>query len=370
MRFSNDTLSPLPSPASERGENWTQLCFIHPVSQEPCTAEEIHDHEQLQLTIKLQNQGHWTCINFSRKRKEIIKAFLQGADRISFRKKATKGKLLFWAGKQNNIIPKNNPFNFFLEDGFIRSIGLGAAGVKPNSLVFDDGGIYFDAHRPSRLEKLLNEKIFTAAECEIAELLMQLCIHQQITKYNLQSQEKILDLSHIKQKKILIPGQVPNDASIRTGTLSLKTNLELLFTVKKENPDAFVIYKPHPDIVSGCRNDPIKPEHYKRYADLYLDNVSITECYPVIDELHTLTSLCGFEALQRGIKVYTYGLPFYAGWGLTEDRHCCPRRTRTLTLHELVAGTLVNYPRYYDYESKSFTTPYYLIRKFIKEKNL
>ncbi len=43
----------------------------------------------------------------------------------------------------------------------------------------------------------------------------------------------------------------------------------------------------------------------------------------------------------------THGLPFYAGWGLTDDPGC-PRRTRRLTLDELVAGALILYPRYVD----------------------
>ena len=37
----------------------------------------------------------------------------------------------------------------------------------------------------------------------------------------------------------------------------------------------------------------------------------------IVDEVHTLTSLTGFEALLRGIEVHAYGGPFYAGWGLT-----------------------------------------------------
>jgi capsular polysaccharide export protein len=46
--------------------------------------------------------------------------------------------------------------------------------------------------------------------------------------------------------------------------------------------------------------------------------------------------------------VATYGAPFYAGWGLTEDRVSLPRRTRRLTLDELVAGALILYPAYVD----------------------
>ena len=67
-----------------------------------------------------------------------------------------------------------------------------------------------------------------------------------------------------------------------------------------------------------------------------------------VDEVHTLTSLTGFEALLRGIPVVTYGQPFYAGWGLTTDLNPPARRTRKLLLDALVAGVLILYPHYID----------------------
>ena len=44
-----------------------------------------------------------------------------------------------------------------VEDGFLRSIGLGEAGAPPLSLVVDDLGVYYDAAQPSRLETLLQD---------------------------------------------------------------------------------------------------------------------------------------------------------------------------------------------------------------------
>jgi len=49
-----------------------------------------------------------------------------------------------------------------------------------------------------------------------------------------------------------------------------------------------------------------------------------------------MTSLSGFEALLRDKKVVTYGSPFYAGWGLTEDHAVTERRCRRRTLEELI----------------------------------
>ncbi|MDB5316990.1 MAG: capsular biosynthesis protein [Rhodospirillales bacterium] len=64
--------------------------------------------------------------------------------------------------------------------------------------------------------------------------------------------------------------------------------------------------------------------------------------------MHTITSLTGFEALLRGKRVACHGMPFYSGWGLTEDRQVLPRRVRRLSLDALVAGALIAYPRCMD----------------------
>lgn len=42
-----------------------------------------------------------------------------------------------------------------VEDGFLRSKGLGAELIAPLSLVLDDLGIYYDPTRSSRLEELI-----------------------------------------------------------------------------------------------------------------------------------------------------------------------------------------------------------------------
>ena len=42
--------------------------------------------------------------------------------------------------------------------------------------------------------------------------------------------------------------------------------------------------------------------------------------------LYTVTSQMGFEALLWGRPVRVFGLPFYAGWGLTRDALAAPSR--------------------------------------------
>jgi capsular polysaccharide export protein len=86
-------------------------------------------------------------------------------------------------------------------------------------------------------------------------------------------------------------------------------------------------------------------------------DAAIDQLYDAVDAIHVLTSLAGFEALLREREVHTWGLPFYAGWGLSHDRVSCDRRGRKLELDELVHASLIAYPRYVSRHSGLFIEP-------------
>jgi len=147
------------------------------------------------------------------------------------------------------------------------------------------------------------------------------------------------------------------------------TNLSLLKQVRAENSDAIIVYKPHPDVVSGNRVGEVSGADIDLYSDLYLVDVGIGELISKVDEVHTMTSTVGFEALLQGKAVATYGMPFYAGWGLTKDKLDCGRRTRKLSLPELVAGTLILYPRYIDPNSGHYCAAELLIDRLKHQRD-
>ncbi len=230
------------------------------------------------------------------------------------------------------------------EDGFIRSVGLGAKFAPALSWVGDQRGIYYDATKPSDLEHLLQNAPFPADLVARARGLRDTIVRGGLTKYNLTGQPwRRPDGS---RKVILVPGQVENDASIRLGTRSIRTNIGLLQNVRRENPDAYLVYKPHPDVVAGVRRPGSSEANVAAYCHEVVTTGSIHQLMGQIDEVHVLTSLAGFEALLRGKPVATYGVPFYAGWGLTSDHYHEPRRSRILSVDELVAGTLICYGLY------------------------
>ena len=244
-----------------------------------------------------------------------------------------------------------------MEDAFLRSVGLGADFNIPASLVLDRTGLFFDSARPNDLETMLQNQRFDSAELARAQALRACIVAQALTKYNFAGRKASLARPE-HERVILVPGQVEDDASIRLGCPDIRDNVSLLAEVRRQNPDAFVIFKPHPDLLLGTRQagrgdlDRLRP-----LCDRLILDQPLPACLAIADEVHTMTSLVGFEALLRGVTVHTYGCPFYSGWGLTRDRHQVERRTRRLTLDELVAGVLIRYPIYMSRRRWQLTTP-------------
>lgn len=232
-----------------------------------------------------------------------------------------------------------------VEDGFLRSRGLGADLVPPLSLVTDDLGIYYDPTRESRLERLIAEGPPPGGALRAGRLIARLK-RDRLTKYNLggRSLPPLPD-----GRRILVPGQVEDDASVLRGADAVSTNLGLLRRVRAANPEAIIIYKPHPDVEAGLRNGVVSDMDLARLVDAVAHKSDAAVLLESVDEVWTMTSALGFEALLRGLPVTCLGTPFYAGWGLTQDLGKVPARRRSRPdIASLAHAALIAYPRYRD----------------------
>lgn len=234
---------------------------------------------------------------------------------------------------------------YFVEDGFIRSISLGSDLTRAFSLVVDSKSFYVDPSKESDLENILQNYEFDENLIQRARNLIEKLKVNKISKYNGLKHQELFLKADKNQKVILIPAQVEDDVSMILGGMGFNTK-DLIKEVRLKNPKAYIIFKPHPDVLSGNRKGLKDERIILEFCDEIIKDVSIDSAINVSDEIHTITSTSGFDALLRGKKVFTYGLPFYAGWGLTQDKHNITRRTRKLSIEELVAATLIIYPRY------------------------
>jgi capsular polysaccharide export protein len=233
-----------------------------------------------------------------------------------------------------------------MEDGFIRSSSLGASHSTPYSLVLDDVGLHYNPNGPSAIENILNHHQFTESELATANECLKLMIDLRLSKYN----PAALDKEHLGtikiRKRVAVLGQVDNDMSIRLGNPDGWTMTELIRLAKIENPDAEILYRPHPDIYKGFQRSRFRLRSVEKFCQISTPDIPLVDFLDTVDHVYTITSLSGFEALLRGKKVTVVGAAFYAGWGVTDDRMSFPSRRRKCTLPELFFGIYLKYPRY------------------------
>lgn len=355
--------------------------YLDPKTGKAGTLEQVIEHLALQRELFARNQGELYCFGFRFWKQAYMKSYLRcPGNRIVFASSAAaaerrgfdgSSRIVVWGQREQRdvreLAERHGIPIWRVEDGFLRSVGLGSDLTMPASLVVDRLGIYYDPSQPSELESILQNEPFTAAELERARELRRLLVGTGLSKYNVGRELAVAVPDGARV--VLVPGQVEDDASIVLGCRDVRTNLGLLEAARRAHPDAFLIYKPHPDVLSGNRRGAVEPPAALRLCNHIEQQASLACCLAQAHEVQTLTSLVGFEALLRGLRVVVYGQPFYAGWGLTEDHAPPERRSRRLTLDELVAGALLRYPRYLDRRSGQFTTPEAVIAELCAERD-
>ena len=298
------------------------------------------------------------ALGFSWRKRPLVRQFLGGSE-IRFVRLAAEvpngATVAVWASgpygtdfldAAKGTSPATRCTPLFVEDGFLRSVGLGADLVRPLSWVIDRRGIYYDPSRPSDLEHLLQTAEFDPDTVNRAARLRENLVASGLTKYNVGTKMWSRPARAGQKPIVLVPGQVETDASIRYGARGIKTNLALLEAARQAHPDAWLVYKPHPDVVAGLRGKGVREDQAAWCCDELVTDVAMGALLEAVDIVHVMTSLAGFEALLRGKQVFCHGVPFYAGWGLTEDGLNVPRRARKLDIDQLVAGVLLQYPTY------------------------
>ncbi|MFC3111231.1 capsular polysaccharide biosynthesis protein [Undibacterium arcticum] len=360
--------------------------YLNPVTHQRGTIFDVIDWLERQRDMAARYPDRMICVGFRRWKAANIKPLLSlDQKQVVFvpnvKAAAALGPksgdcLVYW-GRQAPagllaLAGESSARALRMEDGFVRSVGLGSDLIRPLSLVLDQRGIYFDPTQPSDLEHILDTAQFSEEELDRARHVRAFIVEHGITKYNLEPREKVVWPTGAKEV-VLVPGQVEDDASIRYGCTDVKTNLALLQAARRAHPNAFIVYKPHPDVMSGNRAGKLVLAHAREFADHIETRLSVVSCIEACDVVHTMTSLTGFDALLRGKRVVVYGQPFYTGWGLTEDvlkeGAVFARRRRRLTLDELVAGTLLRYPIYWDWDLKGYTTCEAVLHRIVETRN-
>ncbi|MFC1840463.1 hypothetical protein ACFL1N_12840 [Thermodesulfobacteriota bacterium] len=258
-----------------------------------------------------------------------------------------------------------------LEDGFIRSVGLGSDGEITSSLVVDDVGIYYDSRSPSKIENLLNydENLNGVDDINLAQEAIDLIKNNNITKYNHAEDIPPDYFPRNNRRRVLVVDQTKNDLSIIYGNPNSYTFNDILESVIQENTGDDIYVKLHPESISGYKGANFSIESLKKH------NIHpITEQYNIIsilkemDSVYVMSSQVGLEALILDKHVVCFGTPFYAGWGLTDDRSEIKRRYRKRILIELFIATYIKYTVFINTETGERCDVTDAIRQIIKKK--
>ena len=232
-----------------------------------------------------------------------------------------------------------------LEDGFIRSTELDKSLIPSFSTVKDKLGIYYDATKPSDLEVILNTYDFKNNPKIIQEAreAIDLILEHNISKYN--HSENISKDYFNDEKKVLVIAQAKNDQSLKYGLTNNTTLEDIVSVAINENPDSIVYIKVHPDEIQ--KNSFEFHFHNKRckIIDKDVNSISLLKYF---EKVYTRTSQMGFEAVLLGKECICFGAPFYAGWGITDDRikNVFKRRKRKLSVEEVFIGSYILYSNY------------------------
>ncbi|MBU1325320.1 MAG: capsular polysaccharide biosynthesis protein [Alphaproteobacteria bacterium] len=329
--------------------------WLDPVTGRACTPEEAIDRLAALTRRARRLEGRWHAVGFTPPKRGAVKRLMNSpfAGRITFHPSASSalsatgsdgGHILVWAGREPPDLAAQAKAAsvplYRMEDGFLRSRGLGSDFTPALSAVLDGAGVHYDPSRPSDLETLIQTGVSPADRARGARLRDRI-VAAGLSKYNLGG-APAPDWPGDRER-ILVLGQVEDDRSVLLGCATIRTNAALLAEVRRLHPDAFLVWRDHPDVRAGNRIGALPPEA-AGLADACADDLDVVACIAAVDAVAVMTSTAGFEALMRGKRVLTFGQPFYAGWGLTQDALPIPRRTARPDLDDLVAAALILHP--------------------------
>ena len=228
------------------------------------------------------------------------------------------------------------------EGGWLLSADTWANSKAPDryrygcSMVMDARGSYYDATRVSTIEMMLNDPALVVTEEERANArrLMRRIVENRLSKYNHQPME-VPEVGVPGRRKVLVVDQSYGDFAIRKGWASEETFVRMLEAACRENPDADILVKTHPDTMTGTRKGYY--DRLEEHGNVYRVTMPVNpySLMSLVDKVYVCSTQFGFEALMAGKEVHVFGMPFYAGWGITVDDQKNPRRTLRRTLEEV-----------------------------------
>ena len=319
--------------------------YVCPITHKRIEVEELIRKISFHRTKCASDPMEAVATGFQRWKEPVLRKLMPFTE-VEFKRNSriTEVPLISWGKSRNNI-----EATIYVEDGFLRSVGLGAELIRPTSWLFDHAGLHYECKRDSELRRALRDMQLSSKEIERGQALRKRLVQSGLTKYNILGEPWLRP--ERGQKVIAVLGQVEDDQSIKHGNMGICFNLDLVRAVRRLEPNAYLVYKPHPDVEAGLRSSGKGYREISSLVDDIATKVDIESLMQNVDAVHVNTSTAGLEALIRGLEVNVWGAPFYHGLGLTID-HCSENTVeRDRSIDELIYIAIIWYPRYISQQS-------------------
>jgi capsule polysaccharide export protein KpsC/LpsZ len=241
-----------------------------------------------------------------------------------------------------------------VEYGLISAMSLPSEKKFNFSLILDDCGIFYDTTVPSQIENMLlrDDDILQPAMLQRSRKLIDTIVSNNITKYNNSGDVELITAR--KNHRILVIDQTAGDNAIVYGQCETYSFRDMLLTAL-DQPNSDVILKIHPETAAGAKDGnltSIQDLLDRPNLKVIGQQCNIVSLIKQVDEVYVMTSGVGLEALMVGKPVSCFGVPFYSGWGLTNDRVPVKNPRRQLSVESLFAATFLKYNLFYHPETQ------------------
>ncbi|MGR7994414.1 capsular polysaccharide export protein, LipB/KpsS family [Xanthobacter sp. ZOL 2024] len=226
------------------------------------------------------------------------------------------------------------------------------------SIVLDERTAYYDARQPTRLERWLAAGPDLTAEARArARAVIDQMVRLRVAQDNV-APDRPLSVGTAGRRKVLVVDQPLSDPLVAAGGVDATAFPRMLQEVVATCGDCDILLKRPSSPAAGA---PVSHLDAGQLAALGLaDKVLVIEddihAYALldqVDEVFVVTAQLGFEALLAGKRVHCFGLPFYAGWGLTEDCITLERRGRARDLEAVFHAAYIAHSRYFHPERRA-----------------
>jgi capsular polysaccharide export protein len=215
-----------------------------------------------------------------------------------------------------------------------------------STICFSKKGMYFDASSPNDLEDILCESKKKHKRDLIGEENIRSIGSNLEDSSNI---DLVTPWPAAYGKKILIIGDNPSSSEAKFGSLVIKNDQDLLFSVRRNNPDASIIYKPNLNMIGCCTDNSVSDEDI-HITDIRRANKKTCMASQILeaDEVHVTTSNDGLNACFLGVPLVCYGQPHFSGWGFTKDIHPLPsdRRQKNISFNRFIYSIFNFYTHY------------------------